>query len=91
MRSCFLWVILLPKQLGFLASSIMKDIVKSNLQLNVQRKNEYYVNAKRQVLFLFGPPKGHEAPVFWHIGIVFILPFSLAYNREDKTASDRGF
>ena len=75
-----------PQQLGFLASSIMKDIVKSNLQLNVQRKNEYYVNAKRQVLFLFGPPKGHEAPVFWHIGIVFILPFSLAYNREDKTA-----
>ena len=38
---------LLPKQLGFLASSIMKDIVKSNLQLNLQRKNEYYVNAKR--------------------------------------------
>ena len=42
----------------------------------------------RYVLFLFGPPEGHEPPVFWQIRIVFILPFSAAYNREDKTSTD---
>ena len=38
------------------------------------------------VLFLFGPPEGHEAPIFGQIGKVFIVPFSPAYNREDKMA-----
>ena len=41
----------------------------------------------RYVLFLFGPPEGHEPPVFWQIRIFFILSFSDAYNREDKTST----
>ena len=41
---------------------------------------------KVRVLFLFGPPEGHEAPIFGQIGKVFIAPFSPAYNREGKMA-----
>ena len=48
MRCCFLQAFFSQNNKAFvLASSIVKDIVKSNLQLNLQRKNEYYVNAKR--------------------------------------------
>lgn len=48
MRCCFLQVFFSQNNKAFFpASSIVKDIVKSNLQLNLQRNNEYYVNAKR--------------------------------------------
>ena len=48
MRCCFLQAFFSQNNKAFVpASSIVKDIVKSNLQLNLQRKNEYYVNAKR--------------------------------------------
>ena len=54
--------------------------------LNLQRKNEYHIMTKVRVLFLFGPPEGHEAPIFGQIGKVFIAPFEPAYNREGKMA-----
>ena len=41
---------------------------------------------KVRVLFLFGPPEGHEAPIFGQIRKVFIVPLSPAYNREDEMA-----
>ena len=54
--------------------------------LNLQRKNEYHIMTKDWVLFLFGPPEGHEAPIFGQIRKVFIVPLSPAYNREGKMA-----
>ena len=44
--------------------------------LNLQRKNEYHIMTKVRVLFLFGPPEGHEAPIFgnvWILNVVFFF------------------
>ena len=63
--------------------SLCRDLSYS---LNLQRKNEYHIMTKVRVLFLFGPPEGHEAPIFGQIRKVFIVPLSPAYNREDEMA-----